>query len=41
MYILPSPVLLGEKIPPVGGWENVGGGNLTRIDSDHLNLLES
>ena len=32
---------LREKIPPVGAWEILAGGNLTRSDSDHLNLLES
>ena len=32
---------LREKIPPVGAWEILVGGNLTRSDSDHLNLLES
>ena len=32
---------LREKIPPVGGWEILGGGDLTRSDSDHLSLLES
>ena len=32
---------LREKIPPAGAWEILAGGNLTRSDSDHLNLLES
>ena len=26
---------------PVGGWAVLGGGNLTKSDSDHLNLLEN
>ena len=41
MYILPSPVFFKGKIPPVGRWEILGSGNLTKSDSDHLNLLES
>ena len=32
---------LRGKIPPVRGWEILGGGNMTQSDSDHLNLLES
>ena len=32
---------LRGEIPPLGGWEILGSENLTRSDSDHLNLLES
>ena len=41
VYILPSPVFFKGEIPPVGRWEISGSGNLTRSDSDHLNLFES
>ena len=41
MYILPSPVFFKGAIPPVGVWEILGSGNLTKKDSDHLNILES
>ena len=39
MYIFLSPVFFNGEIPPVGGWEILGNWNLTRSDSDHLNLL--
>ena len=32
---------LWEKIRPVGAWEILAGGNLTRSDWAHLNVLES
>ena len=32
---------LRDKIPLVGGWEILGGGDLKRSDSDYLSLLES
>ena len=41
MYILLPPVFFKGEIPPVGEWKILGSGNLTRSDSDHLNLLES